>query len=73
MAEFIKLTGNYSRKPIYVRVDAILCVASAKTFNEGVDGGTGACFPVSEENVVYVAESPDEVMKKIEEKTKEDE
>ena len=73
MAEFIKLTGQYSRKSIYVRIDAIVCVASGETFN-GVDSdsGTGVCVHSSEEIIIHVEESPDAVMKKIEEKTKED-
>ena len=74
MAEFIKLTGNYSRKPIYVRIDAIVCVASGETFNGvGVDGVTAVCIHGSEENIIYVKESPNAVMKKIAEKTKESE
>lgn len=72
MAEFIKLTGQYSRKPIYVRIDVIVCVASGESFNGGVDGGTAVCFPGSEENIIYVEESPDAVMKIIAEKSKED-
>lgn len=73
MAEFIKLTGQYSRKPIYVRIDAIVCVASGESFNGVNDnGGTAVCFHDLEENIIYVEESPDAVMKKIAEKSKED-
>ena len=73
MAEFIKLTGSYSRKPIYVRIDAIVCVASGETFNGvGSDSGTGVCLHSLEEIIIYVEESLDAVMKKIAEKSKED-
>lgn len=63
--EFVRLTGKYSNKPMFLRGSEIVCILPIESvvgFKEGEPGSAINLRNPKDHGTIYVSENPEEVM-----------